>query len=67
MPRRGEVEGVAKWVLLFIAGLALFLLAAWDPFATVYLGPVPVPLLYVEFAGGLMVAAAYWKLREVVY
>jgi len=66
MARKREVEGVAKWVLLFIAGLALFLAAAWDPFATVHLGPVPVPLLYVELAGGLMVAAAYWKLREVV-
>ena len=53
-------------MLLFVAGLALFLAAAWNPFATVYLGPVPVPLLYVELAGGLMVAAAYWKLREVV-
>jgi len=53
-------------VLLFIAGLALFLAAAWNPFAAVYLGPIPIPLLYVEFAGGLMVVAAYWRLREVV-
>jgi hypothetical protein len=65
MPRKG-VEGVAKWVALFIAGLALFLAAAWNPFTTVYLGPIPIPLLYVEFAGGLMVVAAYWRLREVV-
>ena len=57
---------MGKWVALFVAGLALFLAAAWNPFATVYLGPIPVPLLYVEVAGGLMVAAAYWKLREVV-
>jgi len=28
MPRRREVEGVGKWVLLFVAGLALFLAAA---------------------------------------
>ena len=66
MAGKREVEGVAKWVALFVAGLALFLAAAWNPFATVYLGPVPVPLLYVEVAGGLMVAAAYWKLRGVV-
>jgi len=66
MARKREVEGVVKWVLLFVAGLALFLATAWNPFATVYLGPIPVPLLYVELAGGLMVAAAYWKLREVV-
>jgi hypothetical protein len=66
MPRRGETEGATKWVLLFIAGLVLFLAAAWNPFATVRLGPIPVPLFFVEVAGGLMVAAAYWKLREVV-
>jgi hypothetical protein len=66
MARKREVEGVGKWVLLFVAGLALFLAAAWNPFATVYLGPVPVPLFYVELAGGVMVAAAYWRLREVV-
>jgi hypothetical protein len=66
MPRRREVEGVAKWVALFVAGLALFLASAWNPFATVYLGPIAIPLLYVEVAGCLMVAVAYWKLREVV-
>ena len=59
-------KDVVKLVVLFIAGLALFLAGAWNPFGSVKLGPFEVPLFYVELAGGFMVLAAWFKLREVV-
>jgi len=59
-------KNVVRLVVLFIAGLALFLAGAWNPFGTVKLGPIEVPLFYVELMGGFMVVAAWYKLREVV-
>jgi hypothetical protein len=65
MPRSKE-EGAWKYVLLFIAGLALFLYGSWNPFGYTVIWKLSIPNLLIETVGGAMVVAAYWYLRDIL-
>jgi len=53
-------------VLLFIAGLALFLYGSWNPFGYTVIWKLSIPNLLIETVGGAMVVAAYWYLRDIL-
>jgi hypothetical protein len=65
MPRPKE-EKAWKYVLLFIAGLALFLYGSWNPFGYTVIWKLSILNLWIETVGGAMVVAAYWYLREIL-